>query len=1083
MDESFRGGLSARLPMFLLTLLALLLPAFAVAAGGESVELRFTSTDKIYLYISLGFGALALIMGWVVSKMVLSHSPGNEKMQEVGQAIKDGALAYLRKQIGTMSIFIVLLSVGLFALYMNTYGTLIAALIALSFVGGVAASYIAGYVGMLMAINGNTRTAHAALTSYARSLEIAFRSGAVAGLITVGMGLVGATLIFLLAGGDAMKLLIGFGFGGSLAALFMRVGGGIYTKAADVGADLVGKVEAGIPEDDPRNPAVIADNVGDNVGDCAGMAADVFESYEVTLVAAIVLGAATAAIFDQPTWMKLVLFALMARGVGILASIFGILTVRGNDDLDSDPLKAIRGGFFRSAFLAAVLTGGLAWLMMSGQSPIGRDIVTSKLVPAQEYQMREMRLIKTIQADIAKKTNRAVAEVGVEEVQKDPRAKEAGLGESEQIALVTQLLNQRIEDAPVVPDMAGFTKIDWSDRRAIWNNYAATKMQLQGPIETVTFREAYEKANLEVLRLQITTSPPQPPAERGKPTPPKRPDIVRITNFGPVPKAIADEQLKMAAQQGIKVQVLGRYPVSLFATTTGRIMAAVDTVDGKAIPTPHRTSAGTGLTYYAQSLDSVKRMEEAQRAEPSKPLPQPTNILFGTVDHSVVPWWTFGLCIFFGILMAFAFELLTDYYVSTHKKPVREVAEVASAGPAPMIIQGFAYAKESSVFSLFAIVICLILPLLVFPPAVYGSYLLSFYGIALVGLGLLTTTGYILAMDTFGPISDNAQGVFEMSGAGHDNPAASRAVQRLDAAGNTTKALTKGFAIATAVVAAVALFHSYIEGAKLTGLGLPLDIPEIFLGLMIGGAAPYLFSAFTINAVGRASFQLIGEVRRQFRADPGIMAGTSKPDYGRCVAIVTAAAQKELLGPGILAIAMPMAVAFGFSIGKEQVSIGGQQYNLVGAQALGGFLAGTIISGQLMAVLLANAGGMWDNAKKLIEDGMHGGKGTEAHKAAVVCDTVGDPFKDTAGPALNPLIKVMNLVALLLVPVIIQPFETPVLIAITSACVVALGVAFYLSKKGSLASGLVSMTSESGQKAVGSPTETVGVGGKDEDRV
>jgi K(+)-stimulated pyrophosphate-energized sodium pump len=298
-----------------------------------------------------------------------------------------------------------------------------------------------------------------------------------------------------------------------------------------------------------------------------------------------------------------------------------------------------------------------------------------------------------------------------------------------------------------------------------------------------------------------------------------------------------------------------------------------------------------------------------------------------------------------------------------------------------------------------------------------------------------------------------------MSGEGHDNATAARSVQLLDAAGNTTKALTKGFAIATAVVAAVALFHAFVEAGKLTTVGMRLEVPEIFLGLLIGGAAPYLFSAFSINAVGRAAFQLINEVRSQFKAKPGIMEGTETPDYGRCVAIVTAAAQKELLGPGILAIAFPVFVAFAFNIGKDPVIINGNPYNLVGAQALGGFLAGTILSGQLMAVLLANSGGMWDNCKKLIEDGMFGGKGTDAHKAAVVCDTVGDPFKDTAGPALNPLIKVMNLVALLVAPLVILPLEQWIYWVVAGVALFGIVFAIVQSKKGSMSDGLGSIDS------------------------
>jgi K(+)-stimulated pyrophosphate-energized sodium pump len=435
-----------------------------------------------------------------------------------------------------------------------------------------------------------------------------------------------------------------------------------------------------------------------------------------------------------------------------------------------------------------------------------------------------------------------------------------------------------------------------------------------------------------------------------------------------------------------------------------------------------------------------------------------------------VPWFLFAFAILMGIVMAYLIEQLTDYFVSFEKRPVREIASTSTAGPAPMIIQGFAYALESSVWAVLAIVVALVTPLFIFPPALYGGFILSFYGIALVGLGLLTTTGYILAMDTFGPISDNAQGVYEMSGAHalekkeEGSMSGSRAVQRLDAAGNTTKALTKGFAIATAVVAAVALFHSFIEDAYLVGKGLPIDVPQIFLGLLIGGAVPFLFSAFSINAVGRASFLLIQEVRRQFAADPGILKGTSKPDYGACVAIVTAAAQKELLGPGLLAICFPLLVGFGFAIGGETVEIAGLTVNITGAQALGGFLAGAILSGQLLAVLLANSGGAWDNAKKLIEDGHFGGKGSDAHKAGVVCDTVGDPFKDTAGPALNPLIKVMNLVALLLAGTLVKPMPDWVRYTAVAVAVVGILIAVYWSKRGSLGTVLEAVQQEAAKR-------------------
>jgi len=519
----------------------------------------------------------------------------------------------------------------------------------------------------------------------------------------------------------------------------------------------------------------------------------------------------------------------------------------------------------------------------------------------------------------------------------------------------------------------------------------------------------------------------------------------------------ADGRIEAANQQatGMKLKTLAKYPVVLYANADGDLALGVD----GPVENPARLSPQQ-FVYYRESVETMNSLQQQQMQNTGQAIAMPPQQFakIGFVTHQPVHWSQFLICIVFGILMAFAIEWLTDYYVSSHKRPVKEVAEIATAGPAPMIIQGFAFGKESSVFSVFAIVLCLITPMIVFPPAMYGGYVLSFYGIALVGLGLLTTTGFILAMDTFGPISDNAQGVFEMSGAGKEHPEASKGIQRLDAAGNTTKALTKGFAIATAVVAAVALFQAFIESTHLVDSGLRLEIPEIFLGLLIGGAAPYLFSAFSINAVGRAAFQLITEVRRQFREDPGIMQGTSRPNYARCVAIVTAAAQRELLGPGILAIALPMAVLFGFSINKSPVMIGDNMYMLSGAQALGGYLAGAILSGQLMAVLLANAGGLWDNSKKLIEDGLHGGKGTEAHKAGVVCDTVGDPFKDTAGPALNPLIKVMNLVALLLAPVAITITNQTTIIVVTVLCVAALVLAFWWSKRASLASELTSVS-------------------------
>jgi K(+)-stimulated pyrophosphate-energized sodium pump len=1049
----------------------LLVPSAAFAAGSEAnVVLNFSDSDKMFLYVSLGLGIVALLFGWWLASWVKKQSPGPQEMQEVGGAIREGALAYLGRQIKTMIIFVVLLALGLFFMSwkVNEYSLNTAIYVALSFVGGVAASYIAGYAGMKMAVEGNMRTANAALTSYGNSLRVAFRSGAVAGMVTVGMGLIGATLIFLFAGSDAMKLLVGFGFGGSLAALFMRVGGGIFTKAADVGADLVGKVEAGIPEDDPRNPATIADNVGDNVGDCAGMAADVFESYEVTLVAAIVLGAATASIFDQSTWMKLILFALMARGVGIVASIIGILSVRGSDDIDSDPLKAITGGFWTSAAIATVGTLALAYFMMGGQ---GAPIKTTRLLNIDALAREERDFIVSERDRLAQEQNKPKWQISAADVQKASSMERLKLNEPSNLSIISNALIDADRAQSTIPQplqreiesLADFRPVNvanpTSDLEKRVANYTVNDIFAENsPTATSlplnTLGKVYGGKNLQIYHVQITRTPKT--TEPGQQATPQTEAVWAGPLTDELFQRVVTEYTKQSespeSPYKLQVKAIERIPTQIYANPDGRLLISL----GDKIEFPHREDAQirVGLPYYEEDLKTVQTARDALAKDSTTPQPVTRAARIATVEHKDVPWYMFFAAIFFGIVMAFLIERLTDYYVSTHKKPVQEVAGVATAGPAPMIIAGFALAAESSVFSVFAIVVALLAPLFFFPPADYGSYILSFYGIALVGLGLLTTTGYILAMDTFGPISDNAQGVYEMSGVGHSSPNGSKAVQRLDAAGNTTKALTKGFAIATAVVAAVALFHSYVEDAHLTSLGLKLDVPEIFLGLLIGGAAPYLFSAFSINAVGRASFTLINEVRRQFRNDPGILAGTSKPNYGNCVAIVTKAAQTELLGPGILAIALPAAVAFGLSIGKDPVRIGDGFYNLTGAQALGGFLAGAILSGQLMAVLLANSGGMWDNAKKLIEDGLYGGKGTDAHKAGVVCDTVGDPFKDTAGPALNPLIKVMNLVALILAPIVILPLGNMTLAIITAACIFALAFSIWWSKRGSMSSAM-----------------------------
>jgi K(+)-stimulated pyrophosphate-energized sodium pump len=747
-----------------------------MAASESKITLPpFPTLEHALLWVVFACAWVAIGYGGYLALKVMRAAPGPENMVSVSRAIQGGAMAYLGRQFKTMIWLVLALTAGLWLMYQGQYSKHpeIAIGIAVAFLMGVFASYGAGYVGMGVAVRANVRVAYSALSSFKRALELAFQAGTVSGMFTVGLGLLGATVIFLVFREEAMKVLVGFGFGGCLAALFMRVGGGIYTKAADVGADLVGKVEKNIPEDDPRNAAVIADNVGDNVGDCAGMAADVFESYEVTLVAAIILGhAAMASPQIAPlgtAWgLKLIIYPLLVRAVGVFASVVGTWSVRGRDDEALNPMKPINVGFWVSALLAAV----------------------------------------------------------------------------------------------------GFTIVN--------------AVYLVRPNGSPDFR---------------------------------------------------------------------------FAAAT-----------------------------------------------------------------------------FTGIVLALIIGRLTEYFTHIDKPPVTEIAYATRTGSATMLLTGLSAGMESSVWAILAIAGTIGVSMALFP----GDLLLSAYGVALAGLGLLTTTGFILAMDTFGPISDNANGIFEMSGALREgdqtNIAAHRIVARLDAVGNTTKALTKGFAIATAVIAAISLFRSFVGEAQLAQ-GIQLNSGDVFIGLLIGGAVPFLFSSFAIKAVSRAAALLVEEVRRQFREIPGIMEGTGKPDYDRCVAITTAAAQKELIGPGILAIATPCLVGFG-----------------LGAAALGGYLAGAILTGQLMAVFMANTGGAWDNAKKKIEDGLFGGKGTPYHKAAVVGDTVGDPLKDTAGPALNPLIKVMNLVALLLAPFVgaaalpqMNPAARAAVVAVTA---IALAIAVAFSKRG-----------------------------------
>jgi K(+)-stimulated pyrophosphate-energized sodium pump len=597
------------------------------------------------------------------------------------------------------------------------------------------------------------RTANAARESgLRRALKIAFRAGGVAGMFTVGLGLLGATVILLIYEGDATSVLVGFGFGGALLAMFMRVGGGIFTKAADVGADLVGKIEQGIPEDDPRNAAVIADNVGDNVGDCAGMAADLFESYEVTLVASLILGAAAFAGSELGAIVG-VMFPLFVRGVGVITSIIGILAVTPRSETEHG-MKAINRGFFLSAALSAVA----------------------------------VFVISIVYLD------------------------------------------------------------DWKPAAAV----------------------------------------------------------------------------------------------------------------------------------------------------------------------------------LIGLILASVIQILTQYFTDTKYTPVQEIAESTVTGPATTILSGFSIGLESTVWSV-----------LIIAGSIMGSFYLGdtlaerLYFISLTGMGMLTTVGVVVSMDTYGPVSDNAQGIAEMSGEFEGRPA--EILGGLDAVGNSTKAITKGLAIATAVLAATSLFGSFEEALRVAGLDVQsfnIAEPNVLVGLLLGGSVAFLFSSLAIRAVGRAAMQVVVEVRNQFRDHPGIMDFTEKPDYERVVDICTRTSLRELTTPGLLAVLAPVIAGF-----------------FLGAVALGAFLAGAILTGQLLAVMLSNSGGAWDNAKKFIEEGHYGGKGSEPHKAAVIGDTVGDPFKDTAGPALNPLIKVMNLVALLIAPLVVtHTDDTAIRVAVVAISAVVLGAMIWVSK-------------------------------------
>ena len=691
---------------------------------------------------------LALVVAAVLVRQVLAASTGTEKMQEIAQAIQEGAAAYLRRQFRTLSVFVVLIFFVLLVLPADTesirWGR------SIFFLVGALFSALVGFTGMSLAVRGNVRVAAAARAGFdgeRPAMRIAFRTGGVAGMFTVGLGLLGTAIVVIIYKAHAPAVLEGFGLGAALLAMFMRVGGGIFTKAADVGADLVGKVEQGIPEDDPRNAATIADNVGDNVGDCAGMAADLFESYAVMLVAALILG--VRAFGSQG-----LVFPLIVPGIGVITAMAGIFVVAPRRG-DRSGMTAINRGFFISAIISLVLVVIAAFVYL--------------------------------------------------------------------------------------PD--SFSKL-----------------------------------------------------------------------------------------KGV----------------TGVGSAAI-------------------------------------------------------LAHGGNPRWLAIGAVLIGLVLASAIQLLTGYFTETNRRPVREIGESSRTGPATVILSGVAVGLESAVYSA-----------LLIAGAVYGAFLLgtgnatiALFAVALAGTGLLTTVGVIVSMDTFGPVSDNAQGIAEMSGDVTGDGAV--VLTRLDAVGNTTKAITKGIAIATAVLAATALFGSFrtaVEsqlGAAAGSFSLSVDKPNVLIGVIVGAAVVFYFSGLAIMAVGRAAGRVVFEVREQFRTHPGIMNYTEKPEYARVVDICTRDSLRELATPGLLAVLTPIAVGFAF-----------------GYAPLGAYLAGAIAAGALMAVFLSNSGGAWDNAKKLVEDGNFGGKGSPAHEATIIGDTVGDPFKDTAGPAINPLIKVMNLVSLLIATSVVK---------------------------------------------------------------
>ncbi len=719
-------------------------------AAESGMVLALEGRDLTLVIIVMVVALLALAVAGMLVREVLAAGQGTERMRNIAVAVQEGAGAYLKRQFRTLVVFIVVIPLLLLLLHADTWAIAIGR--SVFFALGALLSAATGFIGMWLAVRGNVRVAAAARgggeSDSRTAMRIAFRTGGVAGMITVGLGLLGAAIVVLIYRENAPIVLEGFGFGAALLAMFMRVGGGIFTKAADVGADLVGKVEQGIPEDDPRNAATIADNVGDNVGDCAGMAADLFESYAVVLVASLILGRVAFG-------TEGLVFPLLVPMIGVITAIIGIFIVAPRAK-DKTAMSAINRGFFISAAISAILV----------------------IVTAYWY----------------------------------------------------------------LPD-------DFGDLKGV----------------------------------------------------------------------------------------------------SSSVLAEIE-------------AAGTN--------------------------PDPRFIAIAAV--------------LIGLVLAAAIQLLTGYFTETDKRPVKDIGESSKTGAATVILSGISVGLESAVYSA-----------LLIAGAVYAAFLLgggsitlSLFAVALAGTGLLTTVGIIVAMDTFGPVADNAQGIAEMSGDVEGKGA--DVLTSLDAVGNTTKAITKGIAIATAVLAATALFGAFRTSVqeRLGGdevFSLSLDNPDVLVGVIIGAAVVFFFSGLAIMAVGRAAQRVVLEVRNQFRTRPGIMDGSEKPEYARVVDICTKDSLRELVTPGLLAVLTPIAVGFA-----------------LGYAPLGAFLGGAIAAGVLMAVFLSNAGGAWDNAKKLVEDGHHGGKGSASHEATIIGDTVGDPFKDTAGPAINPLLKVMNLVALIVAPTVVM---------------------------------------------------------------